>query len=93
MVSEIINRIVFALEFVIIFPKEMSFIRRFLEIIYIASTKGYDSISSFLEYWKQHGHKEKTPIISVSKAVNHQCVINNNECFFLIVSKIKRENE
>lgn len=44
------------------FPKELTFVRRFLEVIYVAGTKGYDSVSSFLEYWKQHGHEEKTPM-------------------------------
>lgn len=67
------------------FPKEMSFIRRFLEIIYIASTKGYDSISNFLEYWKQYGHKEKTPMPENIAAVRIMTIHKSKGLQFPIV--------
>ncbi|MFV0421742.1 UvrD-helicase domain-containing protein [Oleidesulfovibrio sp.] len=38
------------------------FIRRFLEIIHAADSKGMRSLSTFLEYWHEDGKEEKVPM-------------------------------
>ena len=42
-------------------PGDEAFIRRFLEIAHLAETKGYASISAFLDSWRELGADEKVP--------------------------------
>ena len=51
------------------YPAESAFVRRFLEIIHAAEGQGYGSLSSFLDYWNQHGQQEKAPIPETLDAV------------------------
>lgn len=43
-------------------PGQDVFARRFLEVLYTAENDGHASLADFLEYWKQHGDKEKAPM-------------------------------
>jgi ATP-dependent exoDNAse (exonuclease V) beta subunit len=43
-------------------PADTVFIRRFLEIVHAADARGLRSLSTFLEYWQQHGTEEKVPM-------------------------------
>ncbi|OLN27849.1 Helicase domain protein [Desulfovibrio sp. DV] len=42
-------------------PGDEAFVRRFLEIAYLAENDGRSSISAFLEFWNEHGEDEKVP--------------------------------
>lgn len=44
------------------FPQDAIFLRRFLEVAFAADSNGMRSLSSFLEYWKEHGGEEKVPM-------------------------------
>jgi len=43
------------------YPGDEVFLRRFLELVHNAETQGFGSLSSFLEFWRDKGHKEKIP--------------------------------
>jgi len=42
-------------------PGDEAFLRRYLEIIHLAETKGRTSISAFLDFWRDLGEDEKVP--------------------------------
>jgi len=42
-------------------PADEAFLRRFLEIAYLAESKGMASISAFLDFWRDLGADEKVP--------------------------------
>jgi len=42
-------------------PDDEAFVRRFLEVLYLAEERGAGSISSFLSWWTQSGFEEKAP--------------------------------
>jgi ATP-dependent helicase/nuclease subunit A len=42
-------------------PGDEAFLRRFLEIVYLAENRGRTSISAFLEFWNELGDDEKVP--------------------------------
>ena len=44
------------------FPQDAAFVQRFLEILYLAESRGFGSFSSFLEQWRQNGRNEKAPM-------------------------------
>ncbi len=44
------------------FPENELFIRRFLEIAYLAEEQGHLSLSSFMDYWREQGDMEKAPL-------------------------------
>ena len=44
------------------FPENELFIRRFLEIAYLAEEQGRQSLSSFMDYWREQGESEKAPL-------------------------------
>lgn len=51
------------------FPKDVVFLRRFLEIAHGAENEGQGSLSSFLAWWRESGGDEKLPMPEVMDAV------------------------
>jgi len=50
-------------------PDDEVFLRRFLELIHNAEARGYGSLSSFLEFWRDNGREEKIPQPEDARAV------------------------
>ncbi|GFK94317.1 ATP-dependent helicase/nuclease subunit A [Fundidesulfovibrio magnetotacticus] len=51
------------------YPEDEVFLRRFLELVHNAETQGLGSLSSFLEFWREHGGEEKIPQPEDARAV------------------------
>lgn len=51
------------------FPKDGTFIRRFLEILHKAEINGAMSVADFLDFWDESGGEEKTPMPENANAV------------------------
>jgi len=51
------------------FPEHSAFLRRFLEIIYMAEAQGHMGIRNFLNYWEENGKIEKAPMPETLDAV------------------------
>ncbi|SKA76479.1 UvrD-helicase domain-containing protein [Desulfobaculum bizertense] len=43
-------------------PKDELFVRRFMEVIHCAQEAGHQSLSAFLDYWRDSGGEEKVPL-------------------------------
>ncbi|SBV91352.1 UvrD/REP helicase [uncultured delta proteobacterium] len=44
------------------FPEQAPFLQRFSEVAYAAESKGFSSLSAFLEYWAESGMDERVPM-------------------------------
>ncbi len=67
------------------FPKEMPFVRRFLEVLHMANVQGFSSISSFLNHWEQYKHEEKTPMPEHLNAVRVMTIHKSKGLQFPVV--------
>ncbi|NJB69410.1 ATP-dependent exoDNAse (exonuclease V) beta subunit [Desulfobaculum xiamenense] len=43
-------------------PQDELFVRRFMEVVHAAEESGRQSLSAFLEYWRESGGEEKVPL-------------------------------
>ncbi len=51
------------------YPEHAPFLRRFAEVAHAAESKGFSSLSAFLEYWEQAGVAEQVPMPETMDAV------------------------
>jgi len=68
-----------------LFPNDIPFAQRFLEILYLAEENGASCISDFLEYWKKHGKEEKAPMPESLNAIRVMTIHKSKGCEFPVV--------
>ncbi len=67
------------------FPEAEIFLRRFLEVMHMASERGHMSIGSFLEYWTKNGNDEKAPMPTKINAVQIMTIHKSKGLQFKVV--------
>ncbi|MBA4356639.1 MAG: DNA helicase UvrD [Desulfovibrio sp.] len=50
-------------------PRAELYVRRFLEVIHLAESKGLGSLARFLEFWAEAGAEEKVPLPEAANAI------------------------
>jgi len=50
-------------------PRAELYVRRFLEVIHLAESKGLGSLARFLEFWAEAGAEEKVPLPEAADAI------------------------